>query len=143
MHIYSRNLRIFIGCIIIDSAAGIAAGGINGDLIFIGRDLTATAHLLHRAENVKELADAIRFAFAADRVCSCESDPYKSRIGRQIARKAFSSHATAVTGQFHPRCKARGNGSVLPSAGGKGDYWSARLQGYHKYAVHQPCFPPQ
>ena len=111
VHIYGGNLRVAVGGIVVDAEGGIAAGGINSDLILAGGHLTAAAHLLHAAKDVEELTDTFCLILAAYRVHASESGPYKAGIGGQIAGQAFGTHATAVAGQLHP--------------GGKGILWLA------------------
>lgn len=64
VHIYGGNLRVAVGGVVVDAAGGIAAGGINSDLILAGGHLTAAAYLLHGAENVEKLADALLLGVA-------------------------------------------------------------------------------
>ena len=114
VHIYGGNLRVAVGGVVVDAAGGIAAGGINSDLILAGGHLTAAAHLLHAAKDVEELADTFCLILAAYRVHASESGPYKAGIGGQIAGQAFGTHATAVAGQLHP-----GGKGILRLAGRK------------------------
>ena len=109
VHIYGGNLWVAVGGVVVDAAGGIAAGGINSDLILAGGHLTAAAHLLHAAKDVEKLTDTFCLILAAYRVHASESGPYKAGIGGQIAGQAFGTHATAVAGQLHP--------------GGKGILW--------------------
>lgn len=106
VHIYGGNLRVAVGGVVVDAAGGIAAGGINSDLILAGGHLTAAAYLLHAAKDVEELTDTFCLILAAYRVHASESGPYKTGIGGQIAWQAFGTHATAVAGQLHPGAKA-------------------------------------
>lgn len=114
VHIYGGNLRVAVGGVVVDAAGGIAAGGINSDLILAGGHLTAAAHLLHAAKDVEELTDTFCLILAAYRVHASESGPYKAGIGGQIAGQAFGTHATAVAGQLHP-----GGKGILRLAGRK------------------------
>ena len=59
VHIYGGNLRVAVGGVVVDAAGGIAAGGINSDLILAGGHLTAAAHLLHAAKDVEELTEKV------------------------------------------------------------------------------------
>lgn len=34
VHVYRGNLVIFVGCVVVDSFGGVAAGGVEGDFVF-------------------------------------------------------------------------------------------------------------
>ena len=59
MHVYRSNAAVIISCVVINASARIIAGGVDGNLIFAVRDLAASSLLLDRAQNMKELADAL------------------------------------------------------------------------------------
>ena len=58
VHVYGRNLVVFVGCVVVDSFGGVAAGGVDGDFIFSFCYFAAASLLVYGAENVEELADA-------------------------------------------------------------------------------------
>ena len=58
MHVYGGNLVVFVGCIVVDSFGGVAAGGVEGDFLFFFCYFAATSLLVYGAEDVEELADA-------------------------------------------------------------------------------------
>ena len=103
MHIHRGDAAVSVGRVVIDAALGAAAGGIKRDLIFPRRQLTAAAALLHAAENVEKLADALRLRRAGDGVRSRERGTDKARAGREIAGQTESAHAAAVGAQRQVR----------------------------------------
>ena len=59
VHMDRRDLVIVIGGVVIDALICIAAGGVNGNLILSVFDFAAATLLIHCAENVEKLADAL------------------------------------------------------------------------------------
>ena len=59
MHIYPADLMIVIGRIVVDPLVCIAAGSIQGNLIFVLSQLAAAPLLIHAAKDMEELADAL------------------------------------------------------------------------------------
>ena len=53
-HIYRGDAAVIVGRVIVDPAAGIAAGGVDGNLVFAVRDLTAAARLGDRLHDVEK-----------------------------------------------------------------------------------------
>lgn len=74
VHIHSTDLMILIGGVVINSLLGAAAGGIEGDLI-CSVYIAAAAGLIHKAENVKKLADAFRFRASGNGVGTGKCSP--------------------------------------------------------------------
>jgi hypothetical protein len=58
MHIHSANAVVFVGFVVVDAPAGVAAGSVDGFLILPVFQIAATVYLLHSSQNMKELADA-------------------------------------------------------------------------------------
>lgn len=90
MHIYRSNAAVIVGRVIVDPAAGVAAGGVDGNLVFAVRDLAAAALLIDRTQNMKELADTRRFRIIRNRMCPRKSHAHERDIddrspGRPIA----------------------------------------------------------
>ena len=56
--IYSGDLAVSVGGVVVDSLGGVAARGVKGDVIFAVLQLAAATLLGHGAKDVKELADA-------------------------------------------------------------------------------------
>ena len=52
-HVYSGDLSVFIGGVIIDALPGVAAGGIGGKLVCFILQTDAAALLRHRRENLR------------------------------------------------------------------------------------------
>ena len=65
VHIHSGNLAVFIGGVVVDSFAGIAAAGIAGVFIFLVANASQTSLFGNAGKNMKELADARGFCIAA------------------------------------------------------------------------------
>ena len=62
VHIHGCNLVVIIGSVVVNAFVSVAAGGIDGDLIFAAY-IAAAPLLIHRAQNVEKLADAFVFCF--------------------------------------------------------------------------------
>ena len=105
MHIHSGDLAVFIGGVVINAFVGIAAAGVQGNLVLTVVQLAAAALLLYRAENMEKLAHAFCFAFPGAGVGAHESRPYKPRLRRKIPRQTHGPHAAAVSVQRHVGCK--------------------------------------
>ena len=78
VYIHSRNLVIFVSVVIINTFAGIAAGGIKGDLVFSFCYLTAASLLIYRSQNMEKLADAFRFRITGKGIHFGKSHTYKT-----------------------------------------------------------------
>lgn len=78
VHIDRRNSAVIIRCVVINSLACIAAGGVNRDFVFAVGNLAAAPLLFDRAENVEKLTDAFFFRIARDGIHLSEGDPNKS-----------------------------------------------------------------
>ena len=65
-----------------------------------GRDLAAAAYLLHGAENVEKLADALRFGRAGNGIRARERHAYEARARREVARQPERAHTAAVGAQI-------------------------------------------
>ena len=61
VHIHSSNLWVSIGSIVIYTARGITAGGVNSNFVLIWFYFTAAPYLFHGTKNVEELGDAFFF----------------------------------------------------------------------------------
>lgn len=57
--IHGGNLTVVIGGVIVDPLRGVAAGGIDGDLAASVLQAAAAPLLIHRAQNVEELTNAL------------------------------------------------------------------------------------
>lgn len=57
--IHGGHLAVVIGGVIVDPLRGVAAGGVDGDLVAPVRQPTAAPLLVHRAQDVEELTDAL------------------------------------------------------------------------------------
>lgn len=68
---------IVIGRVIIRSAVGVPAGGIDGLFIDAGLKLAAAGGLRDRGKDVEQLRDALRVASAADAVHPCKGSAHK------------------------------------------------------------------
>ena len=55
MHIHSGDLAVFIGGVVINAFVGIAAAGVQGNLVLTVVQLAAAALLLYRAENMEKV----------------------------------------------------------------------------------------
>ena len=94
MHIDTDDRKIIIRFIIVDSFSCITAGGICRKLKLIAE--LNTAHLLfNRAEDVKELADIVRFVFSLEGVNLCKDCSHEPRRGREITGESERTHAAA------------------------------------------------
>ena len=68
MHVYSADLVVIIGGIIINSLCCVAAGSVEGNFVFAFCYFAAATLLIYGAEDVEELADAFKFGVAGSRV---------------------------------------------------------------------------
>ena len=62
MHVYGGNLVVFVGCIVVDSFGGVAAGGVEGDFVFSFCYFAATSLLVYGArmwKNWLTLSDSV------------------------------------------------------------------------------------
>lgn len=57
MEVDGGDLMIVVRCVIADTFFEVIARGINGHFVFIVAEVTATALLVNRVEDVEELAD--------------------------------------------------------------------------------------
>ena len=78
VHIDRRNPAVVIRCVVINSLACVAAGGVNRDFVFAVGNLTAAPLLFDRAENMEKLTDAFLFGVARDGIHFCKCDFYES-----------------------------------------------------------------
>ena len=100
MHIDSIDLMIFIGGIIVDAFCCIAAGGVEGDFVFVLVYFAAASLLIYGAEDVEELADAFEFGVAGSGVHFCEGNFGKAGGGGKVSREAEGAHTAAVGLEF-------------------------------------------
>lgn len=96
VHAYGRNLVVFVGCIVVDSFGGVAAGGVDGDFIFSFCYFAAASLLVYRAEDVEELADAFGFGFTGVGVHFGEGYFGEAGSGGEVSRESEGAHAAAV-----------------------------------------------
>ena len=75
---------------------GIAAGGVECDLIFAVCNLTAASLLVNGAKDMEKLADAFQFGIAGAGVHFGKGDSYKAGSGGKVSRKSECPHAAAV-----------------------------------------------
>ena len=59
MHVYGGNLVVFVGCVVVDSFGGVAAGGVERVLKAVVTGAGTAPVLRHRAKNMEALADAL------------------------------------------------------------------------------------
>ena len=111
VHVDCGNLVILIGGVVIDSLARIAAGGVERDFVMSLTDLTAAALLIDGAENMEELADALRFGVPGEGMRSRKGHTGKTGRGGEVAGKAESSHAAAV--RLERNIRSKGVGRLL------------------------------
>ena len=57
VHIHSGDLVVAVGRVVINAFVGVAATGVEGDLILAAVQLTAAALLFDRVQDVEELVD--------------------------------------------------------------------------------------
>lgn len=57
--LHGGYLAVVVGGVIVDPTGGVAAGGIDGDLIAPVLQAAAAPLLIHRAQNVEELTNAL------------------------------------------------------------------------------------
>ena len=105
MHVYGGNLVVFVGCIVVDSFGGVAAGGVEGDFVFVLVYFAAATLLIYGAEDVEELTDAFEFGVAGSGVHFCEGNFSKTGGGGQVSGKTEGTHAAAVGLKFQSRGK--------------------------------------
>ena len=91
---------ILIGGVIVNPFVCIAAAGIDGGLVLSLLCLTASPLLVHRAQDVEELADALGFRVPGDRIHLHKSRPHKAGLGGQIPGKPQGAHAPSITPQI-------------------------------------------
>ena len=91
---------VFVGGIVVDSFGYIAAGCVEGDLVFSIVYFTASSLLIYGAEDMEELADAFCFGVAGSGVHFGESYLGKSGGGGEGSREAEGAHAAAVGLEF-------------------------------------------
>ena len=102
MHVYSADLVVIIGGVVVNAPVRVAAGGIEGDLVFSLSQVAAAALLVHGAENVEELADALLLALSAPGIQLRKGHPNKPGLGRKISRLASRFADSTVTGKMPP-----------------------------------------
>ena len=66
VHIYCGYLVVIVGCIVVNSFVGVAAGRIDRYFVLVLREMATASLLVNRAENVEKLADAFGFAVAGE-----------------------------------------------------------------------------
>ena len=96
MEVNSRNLMVIIRCIVVNPLVCIAAGSIQGNLIFVLSQLAAAPLLIHAAKDMEELADAFSLRISGKGVHFDKGHPYKSGLGGQISRQPYGTHPAAV-----------------------------------------------
>ena len=72
------DLTVFIGGVVVDTLMGVAAGGIEGEFVFVITDPDQSTLLGDTAENVEELADCGIFILITARIEFGEHSAYKS-----------------------------------------------------------------
>ena len=80
-----------VGLIVVDIAVEIGTGGICRVLVLAVELKRATWHL-YRAEKVEKVTRGV----AILRIKAMKSGSYKARFARQITRKTYSTHTTAI-----------------------------------------------
>ena len=81
VQVNGMNLAIFITDIVVNTAAGVAAGGIDGDFVFAAFQTAAAPGLHDGIQNVKKLADAAALRGVAYAVAFCKSGADKAGLG--------------------------------------------------------------
>ena len=102
VHIHADNAVVIIGGVVVNAPVRVAAGGIEGDLVFSLSQMAAAALLVHGAENVEELADALLLALSAPGIQLRKGHPDKPGLGRKISRLASRFADSTVTGKMPP-----------------------------------------
>ena len=64
VHIHSGDLVVAVGRVVINAFVGVAAAGVERDLILAAVQLTAAALLFDRVQDVEELVDTLGLAAA-------------------------------------------------------------------------------
>ena len=98
-------MTVVVGGVVIDALGGVAAAGVQRDLIFAVLQLTAAALLLHSAKQVKELADACSLRVLAAGVHAHKGGANEAGLGGKVARQSQSAKAAAVILQMQARRK--------------------------------------
>ena len=91
---------VFVGGIVVDSFGYIAAGCVEGDLVFSIVYFTASSLLIYGAEDMEELADAFCFGVTGSGVHFGEGDFGEAGGGGEVSREAEGAHAAAVGWKF-------------------------------------------
>ena len=105
MHINGTDLMIIIRRVIINPFIGIAAGGVEGDFVFVLVYFAAASLLIYGAEDVEELADAFKFGVAGSGVYFGEGNFGKTGGRGEVSGEAEGTHAAAVGLKFQSRGK--------------------------------------
>ena len=100
MHIDSIDLMIFVGAVVINSFYCIAAGGVEGNFVFVFCYFAAATLLIYGAEDVEELTDAFEFGVAGSGVHFGEGYFGKSGGRGEVSGEAEGTHAAAVGLKF-------------------------------------------
>ena len=90
---------VFVGGIVVDSFGYIAAGGVEGDLVFSFVYFTASSLLIYGAEDMEKLADAFCFGVTGSGVHFGEGDFGEAGGGGEVSRQAEGAHTAAVCGK--------------------------------------------
>ena len=99
VHIDGSDLVVAVGRVVVNALVGVAAAGVQGDLVLAAVQLTAAALLLDSMQDVEELPDALGLAAAGFRVHPHKGRTHKAGLAGQIARQAQCAEAAAVDGQ--------------------------------------------
>ena len=87
---------VFVGSVVVDAFCCIAAGGVEGDFVFVLVYFAAASLLIYGAEDVEELTDAFEFGVAGSGVHFCEGNFGKAGGGGKVSREAEGAHTAEV-----------------------------------------------
>ena len=96
VQVHGGDLAVFVGGVVVNAPVGIAAAGVNGDLVPAVPGAHAAPGMGHGAQNMKELTDTLLLARAGDCVQLCKGGPDKAGDGRQVAGHPQHTHALAI-----------------------------------------------
>lgn len=111
VHVHGGDLVVAVGRVVVDALVGVAAAGVQGDLVLAAVQLAAAALLFDRMQDVEELPDALGLARAGLCVHPHEGHADKPRLAGQIARQPQRTEAAAVDGQIEAVRKGAGGGA--------------------------------
>ena len=70
--------KVIVGCIIVNSLVGVAAGRIDRYFVLVLREMATASLLVNRAENVEKLANTLCLALSRKRVHFCKRNAHKA-----------------------------------------------------------------